>query len=70
METLALGPRNPTLDKFDKNDILSELDDLIRFCREKELDENIITDINVKTLVYIKKCNKQKTSRNFDIKRT
>jgi len=52
------------LGKFKKIDVLAELDDLIRFCRDKEVDEEVITDVNVKTLAYIKQCNKQKTPRN------
>ena len=49
---MALGPRNSTLDHFDQKD---ELDDLTQHCRNKEIDEGTITDINVKTpLVYIK----------------
>ena len=62
MDTLALGPRNPTVDKFDKNSVFSELDNLIRFCRNRNINEDMITDINVKTLSYIKQCNKQKSS--------
>ena len=65
METLALGPRNSTLGRFDQKDILSELDDLIRHCRDKNIEEELITDINVKTLTYIKRCKKQKSPRNL-----
>jgi len=67
MDTLALGPRNSVLNRFDKNDILAELDDLIRFCRDKNCEEEVITDINVKVLAYIKRCNKQKSSRNIQM---
>ena len=49
------------------NDVLAELDDLIRFCRNKNVVEEVITDLNVKTLAYVKKCNKQKTPRNVQI---
>lgn len=65
IDTLALGPRNAVLGRFNKNDLLVELDDLIRFCRRQKVDEDVITDINVKTLGYIKQCNKQKGSRNM-----
>ena len=67
LDTLALGPRNAVLDKIQRNDILSELDELIRHCRKNGVDESIITDINVKTLAYIKRCSKQKTLRNIQI---
>ena len=44
------------------------MDELIRYCRDKrKLEEDVITDINVKTLAYIKKCNKQKSSRNIQL---
>ena len=62
-----MGPRNAVLEKFDKNDVLTELDELVRFCRKEKLEENIITDINVKTLAYVKKCAKQKPSRNLKL---
>ncbi|XP_057310730.1 uncharacterized protein LOC130648656 [Hydractinia symbiolongicarpus] len=67
METLALGPRNPIIEKFNKNDVLTGLDDLIRFCKDKKINDELITDINVKTLAYVKKCNKQKPSKNIQM---
>ena len=65
IDTLALGPRNSVLTKFDQNDILAELDSVLRFCKDKELDDDLVTDINIKTLAYVKKCKKQKQSRNI-----
>ena len=62
METLSLGPRNSVLETFDQKDILTELDDLLRFCKKHDVEEQ--TDINIKTLAYIKKCKKQKPPRN------
>ena len=59
-ETLALGPKNSILTKFDKNEVLAEADKLLKFCKAKEISAEIMTDINVKTLTYIKNCNKQK----------
>ena len=53
MDTLSLRPRNVMLDKFNKNDVLSELDDFLKYCREKNIEEETITDVkrnNVKTL--------------------
>ena len=67
LETLSLGPRNAILEKFDKNDLLAELDELLRFCRRNEVSEDIMTDINVKTLAYVKRCLKQKNSRNIQM---
>ena len=65
METLALGPKNSVLERFDQNDVLAELDELMRYCKGKDMSDEFITDINVKTLAYIKKCKKQKPSRNI-----
>ena len=69
LKTLSLGPKNSILDRFDQNDILSELDDLINYCKEKEVEDTIITDINIKTLAYIKKCKKQHTTRSLSLTR-
>ena len=48
-----------------RNYVLAELDDLLNYCKSKDVIEEVITDINVKTLNYVKKCKKQKTSRNI-----
>jgi len=42
LETLSLGPKNSVLDNFEQNDILSELDSLISYCKDKEVDNGII----------------------------
>ena len=65
LETLSLRPKNAVLDKFDPKDILVELDKFLNFCKSKVVSEETITDINVKTLNYIKSCKKMKTSRNI-----
>ena len=64
-DTLSLGPKHAVLDKIDSKDILAELDGLLHHCVRNNVSEEIITDINVKTLNYIKKCKKMKTSRNI-----
>ena len=64
MKTLSLGPRNAVLDPFDQKDILKELDLFLDHCSELYVPEETITDINVKTLNYIKKCKKSNSSRN------
>ena len=67
MKTLALGPKNAVLDKFDPKDILAELDGLLNHCKKNKISNDTITDINVKTLTYIKKCKRMKSSRNVDM---
>ena len=64
LETLSLGPKNSVLNKFDPKDILMELDCFLEFCVEKHIPDEFITDINIKTLNYIKKCKNLKESRN------
>ena len=65
METLSLGPKNAVLDTFKPNDILAELDGLLYYCKTNDVDRGIVSDINIKTLQYVKKCKKQKPSRNI-----
>ena len=65
IKTLSLGPKNSVLDNFDAKDILAELDGLLYHCKSNEMKNDIITDINIKTLNYIKKCKKMKSSRNI-----
>ena len=47
METLALGPKNAVLDRFEPKDILAELDGLLSYCKEQEVTDEVITDINM-----------------------
>ena len=67
METLSLGPRNPVIERFNPNDVLVELDRFLKHCKKECLSDEIITDINIKTLNYIKKCKKLKNSRNITL---
>jgi len=64
METPSLGPKNAVLDKFDPKDVI-EADGLSNHCKNRKIPDEIITDINVKTLNYIKKCKQSKTSSNI-----
>ena len=69
IDTLSLGPRNPVLSKFNQNHVLSELDSFLNFCKENQVSDELITDINIKTLNYVKKCKKQKPPRNIQLTR-
>ena len=60
-----IGIRCAVLDHVEPKDILAELNGLLSYCKEKEVEEETITDINIKTLAYIKKCQKQKSPRNI-----
>jgi len=65
MKTLSLGPKNAVLDKFDPKDVLAELDELLVHCKNHKVSNETITDINIKTLNYIKKCRRMKSCRNI-----
>lgn len=65
MQTLSLGPKNAVLDKFNPHDILAELDELLVHCKRNGISEETVSDINIKTLNYIKRCKKLKSSRNI-----
>ena len=67
LDTLSLGPKNAVLENFNKNDVLSELDKLLSFCKDKNANNDLMTDINIKTLTYVKNCNKQKSPRNIQM---
>ena len=61
----SLGPKNSVLEKFNPHDVLAELDGFLNHCKENNATEDLISDINIKTINYIKKCKKQKPSRNI-----
>ena len=65
IDTLSLGPRSSIMVKFDQSRLLAEVDSLMNFCKKKDLSDELITDINIKTLTYIKNCKKQKSPRNI-----
>ena len=67
MQTLALGPKNAILDRFDPKELLAEIDDLLDHCKISKISDEMITDINVKTLTYIKRCKQMKSSRNIQM---
>ena len=67
METLALGPKNAILDRFDPKDLLAEIDGLLHHCKVNKISDETITDINVKTLAYIKRCKQMKTPKNIQM---
>ena len=65
METLSLGPKNAVLNPFEPKDIFTELDLFMEHCEKHHIPDDIITDINVKTLDYVKKCKKLNCSRHI-----
>ena len=65
IDTLSLGPKNAVLQRFNPHDVLAEIDGLLSYCKNNKLTEDVISDINIKTISYIKKCKKQKPSRHI-----
>ena len=66
-ETLALGPRHPVMKKFNENEILVELDSFLNYCEKHFIPDNTVTEINIKTLNYIKQCKKQKIPKHVKL---
>ena len=65
LETLALGPKNAVLNPFDPKDIFTELDLFIEHCEKLVIPNDIVTDINIKTLDYVKRCKKLNSSKHI-----
>ena len=66
-QTLALGPRHPVMTKFNDKDILVELDSFLNFCDKNGVPDKTKTEINIKTLNYIKVCKKQKVPKHISL---
>ena len=67
IDTLALGPKNAVLDKFDPKETLAQIDALLYKCKRDKVSDEIMNDINVATFKYIKSCSKQKSPRNLSL---
>ena len=63
IDVLSMGPKAPIFDHFDSKDILCELDNLIKECKNRSMSEELINEINIKTLKYINKNKKMKPNR-------
>ena len=69
LQTLSLGPRNPVLERFDQNEILAELDSLMEFCKNKNVDEETLTNININLNVH-KELQETEDTKKFDAYKT
>ena len=67
IDTLALGPKNATLEKFYSKDTLAQIDSLLFRCKGAKVPTTVINDINVATFKYIKACSSQKPARNLTL---
>ena len=65
MDTLALGHKNPVIDKFNPKYALAELDLLLHHCSENNISEDVTSEINIATMKYVKACSAQQPPRNL-----
>ena len=65
LKTFVLGPKNPVLEKFNQKVMLAEIDLLLNRLQEQNVSNDVINDINVATINYIKKCSKESIPKNL-----
>ena len=65
LDTLSMGPKNPIFDKFNQKELLAEIDLLLNRLGKANVSNNILNDINVATLKYIKSSSSQRTPRHI-----
>ena len=54
LDTLSMGPKNPTLDRFNQKELLAEINLFLNRLGKANVSNNILNDINVATLKYMK----------------
>ena len=67
LDTLALRPKSPVLEKLDQKVLLAKIDLLLNHLPEQNVSNERISDINIATINYIKKCPKQSISGNLNM---
>ena len=65
LETLSMGPKNSILDKFNQKELPAEIDLLLNRLGKANLSSDILNDINVAILKYVKSCLSQRTPRHI-----
>ena len=64
LDTLALGPKHPVLDKFDLKTSLAEVEGLLEFCEPKDCPTGMVNEIEAASTRYHKKADKQLIHKN------
>ena len=64
LDTLALGPKNPVLDKFNEKEVSAEMDHLLNRLKSNGISNDVINDINVATPKNIS-CSIQRAPRHI-----
>ena len=65
LETLSMGPKNSILDKFNQKELPAEIDLLLNRLGKANLSSDVLNDINVAILKYVKSCLSQRTPRHI-----
>ena len=65
LDTLSMGPKNPILDKFNQKELLAEIDLLLNRLGKANGSNDVLNDVNVATLKYIKNCLSQRTPKHI-----
>ena len=63
LEMLPMGPKKPILDRFNQTELLAGIDLLLNRLGKANVSNDILNDINVATLKYIKCFLSQRTPR-------
>lgn len=69
LDTLALRPKKPALGKFNEKEKLAEIDRLLNRLNSNGNSNDVINDINVTTLEYVRSCSTQRTPRHITMKK-
>ena len=67
LDMLSVGPKDSILDKFNQKELLAEIDLLLNRLGEANVSNDVLNDINVATLKYVKSCSSQRTPRHIII---
>ena len=65
LDTLSMRRKNPILDKFNQKELLAEIDLLLNQLGKANGSNDVLNDINVATLKYIKNCLSQRTPKHI-----
>ena len=65
LDTLSMGLKNSILGKFNRKELLAEIDLLLNRLGKANVSKDVLNDINVATLKYVKICSSQRTPRHI-----
>ena len=65
LDTLSMGPKNPILYKFKQKELLAEINLLLNRLGKASVSNDVLNDINVANLKYVKSCSSHRTPRHI-----